>query len=61
MWGSKIIVNLYPDYITSIYEFCCTWSKAVMFSEEEKTDYKNVDLGLNVNRNHTSLRACCFI
>ena len=58
---SKLLLNLYPAYRTSIYDFRCTWSKAVMFSREEKTNYKEVYQGLYVNCNHTALHACWFI
>lgn len=57
----KLLLDLYPHYRDLLYDFRCEWSKAVMFANEEKTNYKEVLQGLYVNCNHTALHSCWFI
>ncbi len=66
-WGnllcrvSNLLLKLYPEYIEKITDFRCPWTKAVMFSLEQKTNYKPIEHGLFLNCNHTALHSCWFL
>ena len=66
-WGamlskvSNLLLNLFPDYNEKILSFQCKWSKQLMYSLEQKTNYKVVKEGLYINVNHTALHSCWFL
>lgn len=66
-WGnllckvSNSLLDKFPDYCSRIFDFRCQWSKQIMFSNEQKTNYKVVREGIFVNVNHTALHSCWFL
>lgn len=66
-WGnllckvSKELLERFPDYAIKIYDFRCQWSKQIMFSDEQRTNYKVVRDGVYINVNHTALHCCWFL
>ena len=66
-WGillcnvSKYLFELYPEYLTTAFDFRCPWSKQAMFSDTDHTNYKKVCEGIFVNVNHTALHSCWLL
>jgi hypothetical protein len=67
-WGNllcktaELLLKLFPEYqVKKILDFQCQWSKAKMFSLEQRTNFKPIAGGLYVNCNHTALHACWFL
>ena len=66
-WGnllckvSDALLNLFPEKLSTIFDFKCQWSKQLMFSQEERTNYKVVREGIFINVNHTALHSCWFL
>lgn len=66
-WGlllckvSNLLLRLYPEYIETITSFRCQWTKSVIFSTEQKTNYKPIDYNLFLNCNHTALHSCWLL
>lgn len=66
-WGlllckvSNLLLGLYPEYIEAITSFRCQWTKSVIFSTEQKTNYKPIDYNLFLNCNHTALHSCWLL
>lgn len=58
---AKLLLELYPPYKETITDFRCPWSKQAIFSNEGKTNYKEVYSGLFINCNHTALHSCWLI
>jgi hypothetical protein len=58
---AQLLLTLYPEMETNIFDFRCDWTKAKMFSTEQKTNYKKVKDNLFVNCNHTALHSCWLI
>lgn len=66
-WGnllcrvSNLLLNMYPEHIDTITTFCCNWTKAIIFSKTQKTNYKSIDHNLYLNCNHTALHSCWLL
>jgi hypothetical protein len=66
-WGELIekiipcLLTAYPEYKSNIVSFKTDWSKAVMFSVDRKTNFRQIYDDLFVNCNHTALHSCWFI
>ena len=66
-WGlllsktTKILLELFPEYKATIFNFQCGWTKAMMFASEQKTNYKYVTDGIYINCNHTALHSCWLL
>lgn len=66
-WGNllyrttELLLDLFPEYREKLLEFKCPWTKAQMFSLEEKTNYKPINGGFYINCNHTALHSCWFL
>ena len=66
-WGlllcrtAELLLELFPTVKNKIFDFRCPWSKAAMFTPEQKTNYKMVVDGVYVNCNHTALHSCWFL
>ena len=66
-WGlllcktAGLLLEFFPNYINKIFDFRCPWSKAAMFTPEQKTNYKLVVEGVYINCNHTALHSCWFL
>ncbi len=56
-----LLLELFPDYKDKIFDFRCPWTKAAMFTSEQKTNYKLVMEGVYINCNHTALHSCWFL
>lgn len=66
-WGlllcrtAGLLLEIFPNYKDKIFDFRCPWSKAAMFTPEQKTNYKLVVEGVYINCNHTALHSCWFL
>lgn len=66
-WGnllSKVanyLLTSFPEYLPSIFEFKCDWSKQSIFSPDEKTNYKLACDGIFINVNYTALHSCWLL
>ncbi len=66
-WGnllckvSALLLELFPDYVHTVVDFRCPWSKMVIFSKENKTNFKSISNGLFLNCNHTALHSCWLL
>lgn len=66
-WGlllcriAGLLLEFFPSYKEKIFDFRCPWSKAAMFTPEQKTNYKLVVEGVYINCNHTDLHSCWFL
>ncbi len=66
-WGlllksvSEFLLDTYPEYEYTICDFRAKWSKQVIFTWEEKTNYKIMKNGLYINVNHTALHSCWLL
>lgn len=66
-WGlllckvSNLLLRSYPEFIATITLFRCQWTKSIIFSTEQKTNYKPIDYNLFLNCNHTALHSCWLL
>lgn len=66
-WGDFLckIVNLllevFPEKKEGILDFRTSWTKAAIFTEVERTNFKPIKCGLFLNCNHTALHACWLL
>lgn len=66
-WGrmlcrtAQLLLELYPEYTNKILDFRCTWTKMQMFSNEKRTNFKQIADNLYINCNHTALHSCWFL
>ena len=66
-WGlllcktADLLLTLLPEYKNSILSFQCPWTKAKMFTVEQKTNFKPIQNGIYINCNHTALHACWLL
>ena len=66
-WGNllcktaELLLTLFPEYSSTILLFQCSWTKAKMFTTEQKTNYKPIIGNLYINCNHTALHSCWFL
>ena len=66
-WGellrkvSLFLLERFPEYMDTITDFRCQWTKQVMYSREKKTNYKVLTEELFINVNHTALHSCWFL
>ena len=66
-WGGLLckVVNLCakksPRPTEELLGFKVQWTKAVIFAEEEKTNYRLIEIGVYLNCNHTALHSCWLL
>lgn len=66
-WGGLIlgiVSHLYemnPIDVEDLINYRTDWSKAAMFSKENRTNFRRIKDDLYVNCNHTALHSCWFI
>lgn len=58
---AKELIKNNPNKLGEILNYKCQWSKQAMFSDNKKTNYKEVCDGLYINCNHTALHACWLL
>lgn len=56
-----LLLQKYPEYINSITDFRCPWSKTAMLTTEPKTNCKPISNNLFLNCNHTALHSCWLL
>ena len=65
-WGSllaetvKLLLVLYPN-VKNLLSFQSSWSKAAMFVDEPKKNYRELNDELYINCNHTAVHSCWFL
>ncbi len=66
-WGgllckvTNLCIEKSPRPIDELLNFSVQWTKASIFSENAKTNYKLLDLGVYLNCNHTALHSCWLL
>ncbi len=66
-WGrllcrtTQLLLELYPKYNSEILDFSCNWTKMQIFSNEKRTNFKQIANKLYINCNHTALHSCWLL
>lgn len=55
------LITEYPDKILKIYDFQTKWSKAIIFSNKQRTNFRKINENLYINGNHTALHSCWLV
>lgn len=57
----NLLMSLFPRNENDLLSFRTEWSKATIYSLEQKTNYKAIDNNLFFNCNHTALHSCWLL
>ena len=66
-WGdllktvATLLLEQSPEKEKMLFDFRCDWTKSVMFSCENRINFKELKQGLFINVNHTAIHSCWFL